>query len=66
MLRVDLMRLLFFCFRRMTYSSGLGSDMSAISPNGMNASWRVSVVTWLSRPPTKIVAFSRDWSDMVL
>jgi hypothetical protein len=21
-------------------------------------------VTWLSRPPTKIVAFSRDWSDM--
>lgn len=31
----------------------------------MKASWSVSAVTWLSSPPTKRVAFSRVWSDIV-
>jgi hypothetical protein len=48
-----------------TYNSGLGNEMSAISPKGMKASWSVWAVTWLSSPPTKRVAFSRVWSDMV-
>jgi hypothetical protein len=48
-----------------THNSGLGNDISAISPNGINASCSVSAVTWLSSPPTKTVAFSRDWSDMM-
>lgn len=48
-----------------TYNSGLGNEMSAISPKGMKASCSVWAVTWLSSPPTKRVAFSRVWSDMV-
>lgn len=53
------------CTLLSTYSSGLGNDTSAISPNGMNASCSVSAVTWLSSPPTKTVAFSRVWSDIM-
>lgn len=48
------------------YRSGLGSETSMISPKGMKASWRVCCVTWLSRPPMKMVAFWRDWSDILV
>ena len=48
-----------------TYSSGLGRDTVTISPNGRNASCKVSSPTWLSSPPTKTVDFCFSGSLIV-
>lgn len=45
--------------------SGVGREMSVISPKGMKAAWRVVGVTAWERPPIKIVDFRRVVSDIL-